>query len=475
MRKTKNSVLLLGKLDNDSITTAIKVNDCDYIRKDFRSSASNWQMIAELLENSTSAEIPCVLVKLTEDTLINCVRPSYSEAFDRICLALKSHKHIIFIYSDNLSGEFFKDEDNADWQRLAGMDAEKIRVIKDEIVGARLKGLGWGGNVSDFIGHITGKIQNLHDLDLNLVPYQTTVDQNISAQEFIEESFRGLLLRIYIPSSRIWAGEVDKLLNLFQDYLRKVQSFPVTLDERQTESGLIYGFYCADNSVDTNMLTSFIGEFTSFIDVASNNPNQAEKLLHSKHIPDNEVRAIVQKYAKEGRRLMLDIEHERQECLLRIRHRLESELLDTATNYELNSHIAKVEIEKLPSSFNPFALMQDTPAQASMVIQNQNITIHNSQFISNVGDIVSQEINGNVVYSEHDKELLRLFELHAAGTEKLELQSSLLEIKDDAVPHSQRVTAWQQTRKFLSKHSQTIEKAALTVLEKYIDHLIAKS
>jgi hypothetical protein len=171
---------------------------------------------------------------------------------------------------------------------------------------------------------------------------------------------------------------------------------------------------------------------------------------------------------------MLDIQYEKESKLLSIRHRLQSELLDSMSANEARNTLMLIDRSREGKVDNPLDIINTTgvAGRGETIIQSQTININNSQFIAQARGIIAREINGSIEYTEQDERLLELFKEHSSEGENVELKSSLDELKDKSVPHPQRVTAWQKVQGFLSKHSEAIGKTGLSILEKYIEHLL---
>ena len=154
------------------------------------------------------------------------------------------------------------------------------------------------------------------------------------ASEFIKETDEGLLYRIYVPAGRMWADETDRLIQLFRDYLSRVGRFSVRLDQQRTGQGTVYEFF---SSTELGIETAFkegglalqFQEFSHLMDMSVTDFAGAEAFLEGKQLQPREVAEILTRYAKEAKRIHIDMRQIREQKVMSIRHRLESELTDT--------------------------------------------------------------------------------------------------------------------------------------------------
>jgi hypothetical protein len=174
-------------------------------------------------------------------------------------------------------------------------------------------------------------------------------------------------------------------------------------------------------------------------------------------------------YSKEFRRLQLDLKHAREEKILSIRHRLESELVDVVQSTQqgliestVNALIPEVAGSRMSQAMLlPFS-KPTTPGQ-------QNITVNfKPQFIEHIEGVVAQEVNGIAQLTNNDTALISLFEQHG-GSKATELTSALQELNDDSAPEPGRVTAVQRIKQFLIATTDKIGNAAAGVLQTYVE------
>ncbi|MBY3621375.1 hypothetical protein CA600_28590 [Paenibacillus sp. VTT E-133280] len=183
----------------------------------------------------------------------------------------------------------------------------------------------------------------------------------------------------------------------------------------------------------------------------------------------NEMSKIISKYAREAKRLAIDIKYEQESKLLAIKHRLHSEMIDLGSPDPINSMVTTTR----PDSF----LDITSPDYLNGFISNvDTVNIHNPQILSNVRGIIAKEINGGLNYNDFDEQLLRIFkDKTSSKIEYLNLKTALDELKDETTPETNKVTAMQKIKEFTVKAGSSIGQVGLNLLEKYIENLLLGS
>ena len=452
--KNNKIALILDKIDRGTIQTSLQTNKYKRVLKLLNSSVDNWESICEILEKDTEKEI-IILAKLTEYTLFKMSTPNFAAVVDRLKKLIKERKHIIFIYKDNLFGDFSFLIPSKSYNRILGDENE----VSYKEINQWLEFNGVAETETQIIIKIKKLIQTLNE-DLNVLPYEKLLDIEIAGQSFIENNTEGLLFRLYIPTQRIWSNEFGKFITLFRDYASIVAKQELKISQDKTDTGIICSLFAIDNNITEVEINTLYKEFTSFMDLCSLNPKDAEDLLNNKLLSEPVKNSIMKKYIKEAQRLSLDIKQEREIKLINIKHKLESELQELEISKELAEYIDN----SIPSHLTTRNLI--TGAQN---IQTQIINI-NPQIIQKAEGIICNELNGNILYSNEEKELLKLIDKFSNDfAEASKLNSALLELKDKATSSDIKRTSWQKLYGFLGKVGEKIGDVGVSLLTKYLE------
>ena len=117
------------------------------------------------------------------------------------------------------------------------------------------------------------------------------------ASQLLKDALEGLLFRIYVPSGRLWADEVDRLLQLFRDYLARTGRKGVRLDQVRTDRGILYEFH-GDDEPHGSSLSEDFEDFSRLLDLCVSNPPEAEAMLRQKIVEPREISGILTRYSK---------------------------------------------------------------------------------------------------------------------------------------------------------------------------------
>lgn len=450
-------VLLVGTIDSEGIRSTLKATGRQYKIKRLDSSPDNWNSIVALFEQY---KIQCAVVKLTGYVYEHLASPRYKDVRDSLLEHLSQVPHAIFIHEEVISGNSDK------------------RTLQEEEVGEELK-----DSYDDYLRSTLHQPEDevreaVNDLllkyGLNVLPYTKNAEVTVMASSFITGAEEGLLFRIYIPTGRLWADETDRLIQLFRDYLTRVARFSVRLDQHRTAQGIVYEFFHAadqnETTVNDESLAVQFKEFSKLLDLSVSDPTQAEAMLRSKQIEDRDIIPILTRYAKEAKRLQVDLKHEREQRVLAIQQRLESELVD-ALPADVDWGIISVLVNSAvpPLSGVSSALSSDQRPLQLTAATGSSVTLNlRPQIVQAVNSIVAQEIEGDVHLTELDQKLLQLIREHAADREP-ELTSAVHELADASAPKSDRLLAKQRLKAFLYQVGAKASELGVGLLQAYLE------
>src|SRR5262249_50441785 len=117
-QESSKRVLLLGANFKEGVTTKIKALGYTYQLKQPLSTPANWEEITKSIDSLINKDdLLAAFFHMTEATLFQCSQPEYHEKLNRILKRLKKVPCLIFIYENNLSGDFtllkWQSSDNA--------------------------------------------------------------------------------------------------------------------------------------------------------------------------------------------------------------------------------------------------------------------------------------------------------------------------------------------------------------------------
>lgn len=431
-------VLLLNIVSHEGILSALHLAGRRYKLKSLNSSPSNWETIEAIFKEH---KVAAVIGKLYESVLLKIVDPEYLRIGKRLFKEIGGVRNLIFIYPASSVSTTCR-----------GVDG--IEYVVTSLV--------------DSLESHAEAIKLLHDNGVNISLYDSRAEVTVLSESFLERLDKNLLLRLYVPLGRLWTDEVDKLLQLFQEYLTKVDRLAIRLDRKRTDCGGIYEFHGEARTGEFTLATEF-KDFTSFIGLCACDLKAAENVLKLKDLGTRDVSLILERYSKEVRRLQLDIKHAAESKIVSIRHRLEAELVESApTQHEWEAMTCVINsfIPNYAAGSPSLVLYSDLERPTGVMMCNCR-----PQLISTVNEIASEEIHGNQRFTEEDKQILDL--IHKHGDDKAQdLETAMHEIADKGVDSKDRLSAMRRVKTFLTILGTRTGDMAFSILQKYIEHRI---
>jgi hypothetical protein len=431
----KPLILLIGTIGHEGILSTLRAAGRQYKSKFLESRVKNWESILQYFEEYT---IECVLLKLSPRAISLMTSTEYDGIREKMFHRIGSVPNIIFVYEDILSGHY----EEGVWADLYHRPSEDA---------------------------INAVFEMLAEYNVRIMPFKRNAEVTVMAETFLVDTEQNLVFRLYVPSGRLWSNESDRLLQLFRDYLANVVHISVRLDQYRTDKGIVYEIH-SEEITSLSGINNEFDEFTIFMDLCATDVQAAEEMLKSKDVKQKDVIGILSRYSKEAKRLSVDLKHEREQKVLSIRQRLESELVDTipgAADWDSINSLVNMAVPPLSGSRGAISVDQGTmrlPAQTNA----QHLTINlNPQTIETVNGVVAQEISGDQHVGVEAQQLLELIQQYG-GNESRELASSVHELEDQSVPKGARLNAKQRLTKFLIGIGKSVQGVATNVLQAYI-------
>jgi hypothetical protein len=453
----KPLVLLLGNVTHEGITSSLRAGGEQYKQKHLTSTVENWQSIVKIL---ASFNVRAVVVKMNGWAFAKFANPAYFAVREDLLKLISAVPHIFFAHEDLFLGEMSR--------QTATSREEFVRSragdIADDEIGMYMEHFGFRLPDEATLQESRALFRRFQ---ISLIPYKTNADVTVMATRFLEDTLGNLIFRVYVPIGRLWANEIDRLLGLFRDYLLSTGRKGVRLGESKTNYGVSYEFHVTEDGTPISLEDDF-REFTRVLDLSLSNPREAEATLRDMNVETREIEAIVARYAKEARRLHVDIKHERERKMLAIRQRLESELSDVVPISSLDQ-IQHLLDRVIPAAHLASVLKIDS-SPIALSPQYGSLTVNlNPQIIHEMNGIVAREIRGDMNIGPQGEELLALIEKYGQQ-DSAKLASAVHEISDPSIPKAEKVTATNKIKAFLYKLGPETAKVGFNILQTYIEH-----
>ena len=448
--------LFIGSGDSEGSRSKLKASGIYYRRKMLESSPDNWAKINDLLGRP---EVVGVIIKFTSATCGYLVSDRYSPHATRMLELLSKKRHLLFVHRSVLA-----EPDDVDGGKQEPSFDEQI--MYDDLADDEMQML-WDRHYFGPPPEDTRRrvVELIREYRLNLAVYLNNAELSVLAQGFIEASEKNLLFRIYVPVGRAWAAEADKLLSLFREWLSRVKGERVRQDGYSTAQGEVYEFF-SDGQLAMGDLSTELREFSDFLELCIENPDMARAILQDNSVPESWVSKIIEKYAKEARRLKIDIRHERETKLLSIRHRLESELLEYDADVDDAFSLANSLVPAMAGFADSLSIASSQ--SSSSIAQPIPTIVVNQQVFKAVNGIVASELSGVAHLRQEPAQLLELIS-RFGEQQRADLESSVHELEDEDAKKVDRVSAKQKLLGFLVKVGGQVSGPTISVLQKYLE------
>lgn len=450
--KRQRAVLLIDDIANHEGVLSTLRSSGRYFRTARLAELDAWHDVNDLFDRF---EISAVVAKFSVTALLHIGSFGRRPDADQLIRRIAPLPHVVFMSEGLFSGAAM---DKAARDAAVVFDRESTLNVQEVTIGSTTIRPGE-------IDRLRIGIHRVKESDLRVVVSATDAEITVAAEQFLHEAERGLLFRAYVPSGRLWESEFDRMIGLFKDFLVRVANVEVRLEQTRTTWGVSYAFY--GEGISPQRVATDFDDFTNLLNISATDPAAAEAVLSNRYsLPAKEVAAIVTKWAKEARRLHVDVTQDRERKLLNIRHGFQSELYESVPELDMRT------VEKIIEAVVPESLAlvptQRGPLSINVFQQPQISFRFTEQHIERLDGIVAREIYGDVQLSVVEKQFIDTITTYGAS-EVRELTTALYELRDPGVPDAERVSAGQRLRTFLLSIAENVSGVAFGVLQSYIE------
>ncbi len=299
---------------------------------------------------------------------------------------------------------------------------------------------------------------------LNYIFCQDREEKNRALSNYIEELDLGTVMKLFIPKGRLHEETTDKFIFLLQNYGRNVKNIPISIHSIPSKKGVLYIFKVNTVSEIIN-IPSLVGELSSFLEVCNSDPQKAKEIINNANAGDIDTENIVMKYSIEAKRILLDIQHEKEFKMLSVRQMLEKELeevnIGEATSAYLNKQIN-----------NDSVVIELSNPVSSGVFEGENLSSEENMQIAAAKRIIENDVKGLSALSSDERIVLKVLENAATGEERTNLRTAIFVINDNSLPIEERKSAKGAVTKFLLRQAKNIESSAYKLLDAYLKSTI---
>ncbi|CAM4049398.1 hypothetical protein NOGI109294_23585 [Nocardiopsis gilva] len=440
--------LFLGTFSQEGLRSKLNVTDVWYVTKRMESSPENWEKIAKILENPN---LVGVLGKFGRGAYLRMGSDEHLEVANGMLENLSKVPHIIFIHEDIINGDAARNY--VEPLPVADAKGELYRTSFDACM----------SQIPEEKTIITNDLLKKHEIQV--ASYKKNSELYVLADSFIEDLENNLLFRIYVPKGRLYSNEMSRLLDLFREWLTTVKKEKIRQDGYKTSRGQVFEFF-SERNLGKEEVAEEIREFGRFLDLCDY-PDEAALVLQGIGVEKSGATELVGRYAKEVRRLRIDIKQEREQRVMQIRHRMESEIVDEADRPEIHwravSNLVASMIPEVPGDLTNLMTRYaiDENSERTPIQINQ-------QIIGRACGEVSQNVAGTQHFGPDAQALIEMIRNHG-GAEEAELVASVHEVSDEEARMSDRLTAKHKIKRFLLRARDNVETTAYSLAQSYIE------
>ena len=425
--------------------------------------------VSRVVELVASDVVAGIVLYMPTDLFLQASRTEYQPIFDELLLQMTKAKSIVFVFEDNLAGNFaMRDYETKRPVPLRELEEQHERATKEgwsewsmQKLEMRIARQRDADRRKDEIAWFT---KQLLSSGVPVSPFYIRSDVTIRLQEFLQELDQGVFLRLYVPNARYQADQLQSLIKVLERYLAQVEGSHFAVDLQKTPTGTVYVFKTQDGPTDLKSLDAAVSRFDEFMKQCGDDPTAAEAVLRAQGTSDDDATYLVARYARDYQRLMLDVKHELEHKRLLLRHRLENDLIEIGSGFSPQT----LQVQ------GPSALLglSSDPRPVAISVDTINV-VTGDQIVTRADQIV----NGGINYTTQDREIMHLLLRFADRLEALQLRSDLDQLKDPSTPEPAKLTGKQRLVAFLhraaTKAGEVTEKIAVETLSKYLESLLS--
>lgn len=435
------SFLIVGSSISESVSSKLTASGTEYVRKSLVSSKANWREIQDRIGSDLTAG---VIITLNRRIYERIARDKDQPYVVDLLNSLALVPHLVLVHEAVYGGEQTLDltePDPDEWEDDSWSDRTAAQVF---------------GVIDDEVRLAVNAL--LRESEISLSIYRRNAEASLLAVAFIDDQLGDLLFRLYIPGGRLFEQEATQLISMFHDWMTNVRGINIRKDGYQTSNGRVIEFH-ANGEMGHSTWSSEVAGFQEFVAVVEN-PEVAQSMLEGMGLAPSRAQDLVAKYAKQARRLQLDIKYEKQRRELAIREQFESELIDEAVTVPAKV-IADVIDSLMPSGVTAQGQLAPPQSRGPVLQINQ-------QYIEHAEGIVAQNIAGNALVGLEAQEIEKL--ISTFGDEQASvLAEALRELVDKGAPTASRLRAKQRIKAFLLDVAGSVKEASLAVLKKWVE------
>ncbi|HET6558029.1 MAG TPA: hypothetical protein VFG54_11990 [Prolixibacteraceae bacterium] len=315
---------------------------------------------------------------------------------------LLEERNVSYITEDEGGNPILKD--SFDWNALINRYNEKLDLLK---------------GTKEILPKAKEVIGQLESIFEKTITFKLLSQLTKHLKEELTEQFSNEILNIYIPKQYGYTVEFQDFINLFERYLKSVENLNFQIVINETFDGINYKFISIEKVENIDDLPNKFQRFSYFVDLCENEPSQAMQLLDNKNISKENAINIIQRLSKKYKRLLLDIQQQKERLELSYSQELQNELFECQYS---DTPFCLVEQNFSSKTFENVYAPNEEELQIIKIVEKHAPEIGINQIQSNLGIVKDPQI------SSKDKE-----------KSSYKLKKTLLKIMKKGLEHAEQI------------------------------------
>lgn len=434
---------------------------------------NTWERKIESIKDSINRSlVDGIILYLPTSFLLQASKKEYSEIFIKLLCELESTKAILIVYEENLYGNFnyydyeieeYLSKEELEKRIKSSLVAEKppytteeVDIESSDLFELREK---YGylfsfdtdklmlalGRLIDYENRkedISSFIDSIVASNVDIIAFKDKLEIRTRVQSFIFEVTRDIFFSIFIKKDQPLHEEFESFIRIFEKYIQNIENVLINIDIEPSEDGVSFNFKSKNREINFENFNQAIERFGQFMDLCINDPEKAIEIVNKKINNVGDALNLIQDLSKKYKRLLLDIQHQKEKILLFARQEFENGIEEIR---EKNNLTQLSSLEVVTHSING---------------KNNSI----ATFLSRNS------------YTKEEQEILRIIQEQFDPKSYIETKSNIDKIRIESTPKEEKRSAVTQIKSHLIKAGKKIAGHAgdvfIKVLTTYLENQI---
>ncbi|MDN4166877.1 hypothetical protein QWY31_15300 [Cytophagales bacterium LB-30] len=283
---------------------------------------------------------------------------------------------------------------------------------------------------------ISNFIDSLLEAKIELCTFHSKSELEPRIENFIKNLSNDIIFSLYVSDEQYLNEEFDQFLKIFQSYLERIEKIKLSIEIRPGHQGKNFDFKVKEEKLNESNFQEALTRFDDFVSLCVSSPDEVLSHLQENEFDTAEAIEIIKEFSKKYKRLLLDINHQKQKIELSLKQEFENRLIESDIN--LSSRELMLFSSEKPNSTTNILLMDD---------MNR--------------------------FSKQEYQILELATKYSEKSKLPEVKTNLEILRDSEIPSEEKKVALNKLKSFIFKTGRKAVKHAedigVKVLLKYLE------